>query len=114
MMAKSNEITRTLLTTTVTVMCVDPEAGTNEDYTVQLAGPIPQTNVGLLRKLARLIPQPYRPVLIRHYESEYWTYVMSENEFIRMAEKRRPRLRIHEETEPETDNNEEEEINAQE
>ena len=98
-MARAPQVTRTILTTTATVMCVNTENGTtsNEKFIFPRTYKDDKAILKSLEKLA--LPENIKPVHIVATEVNETLYGMSEQKFIENAEILPPRSKAEDETE---------------
>lgn len=87
-MSKEREITRTINTVNVTLLCVNKEEGLAEDKLVILSGINGKNKEALLRLAQKRVPAPWQAVLVKGITEEEHLYAMSEEKFMALAEVR--------------------------
>lgn len=89
-MARTPQVTRTILTTEVTVLCMNIETALPETHTITLTGNISEKRLMQIVK-SQLETEALKAVHIQSLDEEENLYGMAETEFIKLAEKLPPR-----------------------
>lgn len=88
-MSREREVTRTITTVTLNILCVNKEESISEDKIVRLSGITGKTTKeSLLRLASKKIPAPWQGVMVKEVTHEEFLYAMSEEKFMALAEQR--------------------------
>lgn len=90
-MSREREITRTINTVNLTVLCVNKDEGIAEDKLIILSGINGKNKDALLRLAQKRVPAPWQAVMVKAVTEEEHLYAMSEEKFMALAEVREAR-----------------------